>query len=141
MICYNLQRKGWEAPSRCPLCCSHEESVEHLLLNFPFAKEVWNLALTGWALAIQIPRDIPSLLSNWASLCPFSLKSKDQLKCCWLTLPKFILWKIWLQRNARIFINKSSTPTHVYFKSKALLGDCLSFLWSASNIHPLSPSK
>jgi len=140
MIGDNLRRKGWEGPSRCPLCYSQEESDDYLLLTCPFAKEVWHLALSGWASVIQIPPDTPSLLRNWASLCPFSLKSKDKLKCWWLTLPKFILWKIWLERNAWILKNQSSNHTHVSIKSKALLGDWLSFLWSKSNSHSLSPS-
>jgi hypothetical protein len=73
-------------------------------------KKFGALALSEWAPTVQFPPDIPSLLRNWTSLCPFPLKSKDQLKCCWMTLPKFILWKIWLERNARIFRNQSSTP-------------------------------
>jgi ribonuclease HI len=45
-----------------------------------------------------------------------------------MTLPKLILWKLWLERNSQIFRNQSSTPAHVSVKAKALLDDCLTHL-------------
>ena len=41
----------------------------------------------------------------------------------WLTLPKFICWKLWLERNNRIFRGTSISPIKVVVKIKALLGD------------------
>lgn len=38
----NLKRRGFELPSRCPLCEREEESVDHLLLNCSIIKEIWN---------------------------------------------------------------------------------------------------
>jgi hypothetical protein len=84
----NLKKKGWEGPTRCPLCCLQEESANHLLLSCPFAKEVWNLALFPWSNQVTLPDEIPILLSNWDKLCPFTLHKKDRLKICWMTLPK-----------------------------------------------------
>jgi hypothetical protein len=37
----NLRRKGWEGPSRCPLRFQEEDTIDHLLLNCVFSKEVW----------------------------------------------------------------------------------------------------
>jgi hypothetical protein len=102
----NLKRKGWEGPTRCPFCVSNEETVAHILLNCSFAREVWNLALAPWTTQVTLPDEIPNLLLNWQALCPFSLTKKDQLKSCWGYLPKFICWKIWLERNARVFKGK-----------------------------------
>jgi hypothetical protein len=36
----NLRRRGWEGPSRCPFCSQEEETIDHLLLGFPYAREV-----------------------------------------------------------------------------------------------------
>jgi hypothetical protein len=36
----NLRKRGWEGPYRCPLCCHSEETIDHLLINCDFPKEV-----------------------------------------------------------------------------------------------------
>jgi len=92
----NIRKKGWEGPSRCPFCKSHEESANHLLLNCSYANEVWNLAISPWSNVVVLPPDLHSLLCNWESLFPFPVRNKALLKFSWLILPKFILWKLWL---------------------------------------------
>ena len=42
-------------------------------------------------------------------------------------MPKYILWKLWLERNSRIFKGISSSPQQVVSKAKSLLGDTLKF--------------
>jgi hypothetical protein len=65
----NLKKRGWEGPSRCPLCRDHEETPEHLLFECGYSKEVWSLLLGG------VPPRPPSLasdfLSNLADFIPF----------------------------------------------------------------------
>jgi hypothetical protein len=73
----NLRKKGWEGPTRCPFYVSKEETVTHLLLNCPFALEVWNLALAPWTSQVSIHAEISSLLIIWMESCPFSLKNKE----------------------------------------------------------------
>jgi hypothetical protein len=41
----NPRRRGWEGPSRCPLCIQEEETLDHMLLKCPFTKDVWNPVL------------------------------------------------------------------------------------------------
>ena len=55
-------KKGWEGPIRCPLYSNFDETAEHVLLPFPFAKEVWTLSLLGNVGTINIPDNIHSLL-------------------------------------------------------------------------------
>jgi hypothetical protein len=129
----NLRKKGWEGPTRCPFCVSKEETAAHLLLNCPFALEVWNLALAPWTSQVSIPAEISSLLIRWMESCPFSLNKKEQLKRCWASFPKVILWKLWLERNSRIFKGKFSSAAHVVAKAKAMLGDFLSSLHLPAN--------
>ena len=40
-----LLKRGWEGPSRCPLCARHEENSTHLFLQCSFVLEVWNTLL------------------------------------------------------------------------------------------------
>ena len=45
--------------------------------------------------------------------------------------PKILCWKLWLERNNRIFRGLVSTPTQVAGKVKALLGE---FVASNANL-------
>jgi hypothetical protein len=37
----NLKKKGWEGPSRCPLCKDVEETADHLFIECVYTTEVW----------------------------------------------------------------------------------------------------
>jgi hypothetical protein len=121
----NLRRRGWQGPSRCPLCTSEEETTDHLLLNCPFAKEVWENVVMLGPDKLTRPTSTSDLLSTWALCSPFSLRKKDLLKASWMWLPKFVMWKIWLERNNRIFNEKSCNSFQVTLKIKALLSEAL----------------
>eukprot|EP00253_Pinus_taeda_P012315 PITA_12315 len=121
----NLRRRGMEGPSRCPLCRSDEETTNHLLLLYPFAQEVWRGVLLLETTISVLPDNIPALFRTWASLSPFCLKNKNLLKTSWMWIPKFICWKLWLERNNIIFREESCTTIRVISKIKALLGEAL----------------
>jgi hypothetical protein len=93
----NIKKKGWEGPTRCSLCCQQEESTNHLLLSYPFAKEVQNFALSPWSNQVNLSEEIQALLSNWDKMCPFTIHKKDWLNYCWMSLSKFTFWMIWLE--------------------------------------------
>lgn len=114
-----------EGPSRCPLCKSDEETSNHLLLLCPFSQEVWRGVLLLEPSILILPDNIPTLFRTWASLSPFCLKNKNLLKTSWMWIPKFICWKLWLERNNRIFREESCTTIRVISKIKALLGEAL----------------
>jgi len=133
-----LRKKGWEGPSQCSFCLKEEETSLHLFFECPFAKEVWRLATTPWTPNPSLA-DIPSLLCYWFHSSPFTSHQKDKLACAWLTLPKFIFWKLWLERNNCLFRGISSPPLQVVTKIKSLLGDFLRFQpWQHLN-SPLQP--
>jgi hypothetical protein len=119
-----VHRKGWEGPSRCPLCLANEETTSHLFLSCPFTQEVWGLMTSPWSISLQF-EEVSSLFNKWALTSPVSSHSKDFLGFSWLILPKFICWKLWLERNNRIFRGIFSSPPQVEVKIKALMGDFL----------------
>ena len=121
----NLRKRGMEGPSRCPLCVSEEENADHLLLNCSFACEVWKDTLKIDSDSFIMPGNIQDLFTSWASRSPFNLIKKDLLRAGWMWLPKFICWKLWLERNNRIFREESCTPLRIITKIKALLGEAL----------------
>jgi hypothetical protein len=95
----NLQKRGWVGPGICHLCKGKRESGKHLFVNCPFTISVWNrvkIALkftNGWnGLTVN------ECFENWAK------QNFD-----YPTLPTFICWFIWLDRNKTIF--ESGTPS------------------------------
>eukprot|EP00253_Pinus_taeda_P009858 PITA_09858 len=121
----NMRKRGMEGPSRCPLCISKEETTDHLLLLCPFAKAVWKGVLSSRADKIELPRNVPTLLHEWAKLSSFCLKKKNLLKTAWMWTPKYICWKLWLERNNRIFRGEICTSNNIISKIKAILGETL----------------
>ena len=78
----NLKRKGWEGPSRCPLCNRAKETVEHLFISCDFTKEVWRIILGS--ILVRLPNSVTELISSWNSLSPFNLSKKNLLKLTWM---------------------------------------------------------
>jgi ribonuclease HI len=132
----NLKRKGWEGPSHCPLCNQAEETTVHLLLNCDFSKEAWDLFLGS--VSVNFPSSALELLSNWMSLSPFNLSKKNLLKTIWMWTPKFLCWKLWLERNNRIFKEESRMPSQVAIKARTMLSEALNSKTSIRNSTPLS---
>eukprot|EP00253_Pinus_taeda_P015500 PITA_15500 len=121
----NLHRREMEGPSWCNLCKSEEETSNHLFLSCPFASEVWKGVLMLNSDNFELPKNIPNLFQTWRKLSPFGLSKNILLKNCWLWIPKLICWKLWMERNNRLFRNESCNPTKVIIKVKALLGETL----------------
>ena len=96
----NLKNRGMEGPSRCPLCCSEEETMNRLLITCPFSQEIWSEVLLLNLEDLAIPQNIPNLFASWATSSPFDLHKKDLLKSIWIWAPKAIYWKLWLERNS-----------------------------------------
>ena len=135
----NLRRKGWALPSRCPLCCCAEENVEHLFLCCDFTKEVWKAIL--WPNAVNLPDSTMELISCWSSLSPFDLSKKNLLKTMWMWIPKFVCWKVWLERNNRVFKETSRLPIQVVIKAKIMLAEALNSKPDLSNMAPISAEE
>eukprot|EP00253_Pinus_taeda_P004596 PITA_04596 len=104
----NLRKRGINDPSRCPNCCSAEETIQHLFLDCPFAKRCWikmsSLGNINW----QSQHNVPDTIYEWKKNCPWKDKRSRIVKRIWDTIPHTLLWRIWLTRNKKIFQNKES---------------------------------
>ena len=78
----NLMKRGMEGPTRCPLCKAENESSDHILLGYPFSKEVWNQALKMNP-GINLPVNTQDFLLEWMNLSPFRLAKKPLLQTAW----------------------------------------------------------
>jgi len=56
-------------------------------------------------------------------------------------LPKAVCWKLWLERNNRIFREKECHPSKVAIKIKALLGEALDHKSSLRNTNQLDSEE
>jgi hypothetical protein len=66
-------------------------------------------------------------------LCPFQTEKKGQLSTLWRVLPKFILWKIWLERNKRLFRELKRSPTQVATKIQAYFAESAPYFCQTKN--------
>ena len=86
-------QRGWIGPSKCCLCKSEEEYVDHIFVVCSFAQEVRS------SLAYFLKRSIEwkehSLLDN--------LNSWTEHEHKLLYMPFFYIWNIWIARNICIF--------------------------------------
>ena len=90
----NLAKRGWQGSINCPLCDSSLQTVDHLLLQCPFARKIWTILQT-----ILRFNDLPhtqELLWN-------NREAEDTpAKCLDILLAKG-LWCPWKERNKRCF--------------------------------------
>lgn len=93
-----LQRRGWAHDARCCLCDQVLESANHLFLECPFAKEVWNEMVGSDAALVHTVTTVSSIPDYWTEL---SKGSKEQI-----TTTSYTVWNIWNERNRRIFQGK-----------------------------------
>jgi hypothetical protein len=79
------------------------------------------------------------LLSNWISLFPFQMTKQGYLLALWKSIPKFILWKIWIERNN--LRETKRTQEQIVSKIKALFSESIPYFVKAPNNNPLSKDE
>lgn len=107
----NLKTRGICGPSRCVMCQSEEETLQHLFIECNYAKENRNHALGS----------LTQRFNQWGSHYSGSFKEKPIFKRYWDTLPKYICWSIWLARNKQIFNDETQNSKIAALKACTLL--------------------
>ena len=129
-----------EGPTRCPLCKNEEETSDHIILGCQFSKEVWIEAMRLNP-GINLPDTIQDLLSEWMNLSPFQLAKKTLLQTAWKWIPKSICWKIWIERNNRIFREQENHPSKIAIQARAIPGEALDYNPSLKDTIQLLPKE
>jgi hypothetical protein len=119
--CHNLQNSG-----PCILCSQAEESMEHLLVQCIYSREVWLLVLRVGGFKHIDPTQGASWLDWW--LRRPKHVHKDHRKC-FDSLVVFVDWRIWKERNQRVFHNPLVQAPRL---AMAVLEEGRSWLLSAS---------
>jgi len=106
----NIRRRGFLGPSRCQLCEAQEETIEHLLNNYPFTSRLWD----SFAVIFQqSDRDMGCLfntLTKWRK----NFSNNQFHGSAWVLTPSFIIWNVWKERNNRIFNNVKNSSQNIF---------------------------
>ncbi|GMP86349.1 hypothetical protein CsSME_00039152 [Camellia sinensis var. sinensis] len=82
----------------CVFCHNEIETVEHILLYYPFVWLLWSNIVRWWGLQWVLPGSVNGLL-NWWDGC----RLKKLEKKIWKVLSLAVLWSTWKHRNDCIF--------------------------------------
>jgi hypothetical protein len=112
-----LFRHGLRDDNVCTLCCQGAESVDHLLLQCVFSREVWFKAFgrVGWQHLTPVAEDTFALW--WVQSCKRVLKDRQGVFDSFVVL---IAWCLWCERNARVFRGYYALPDRIVQQVSAL---------------------
>ncbi|RVX11715.1 putative ribonuclease H protein [Vitis vinifera] len=113
-----LQRRGWHLPNRCFLCGCEEETINHMLIHCTVAKGLWDIILALCGVQWVFPNSVKEVLSSWKG----SFVGRKRKKV-WKSIPLFIFWTIWKERNRLAFKGAPGTMTKLakFSPSESLL--------------------
>jgi hypothetical protein len=58
----NLAKRNWQGSTKCCFC-DQEETIQHLFIDCPFAKNLWRIV--HMTFAISPPSNINNMFGNW----------------------------------------------------------------------------
>jgi hypothetical protein len=93
------RRHGLDAHDLCLLCGQEPESMDHIVVDCSFSRQLWFKA--AHALGVHLPQNPAGSLLEWWSQWR-SLWTGDMRKGA-DTLFALLAWEIWKERNARCF--------------------------------------
>jgi hypothetical protein len=116
-IADRLQRRGWTNCGACQLCKREPESAAHLLFKCRYSVRIWN-SIISWLGLIDVDTSLWSnfeMVKDWwlSFIYPNGTRRKSFASLVMLTS-----WKIWNERNARVFRNVASMPSVIVNKIK-----------------------
>ena len=94
----NLRKRGMVMVNRCCLCKTAEESVDHLLIHCPVAKEMWDNVLSLFGVSWVMPCHVRGLIDCWLRGLV-----RHQYSLIWKAIPHCLMWCLWRERNMRSF--------------------------------------
>ena len=108
----NLARRGWPHNNLCQLCLSEKEDCTHLFVHCRYTQQTW-LQLRNWARAdFLIPGGNFQSTEDWWLAARKS--APKELRRDFDTFSMLVHWRIWKERNARIFQQISSPVSRVF---------------------------
>ncbi|KAG2721506.1 hypothetical protein I3843_02G071700 [Carya illinoinensis] len=84
----------------CFMCKKNGESIDHLLLHYEVARELWVGILSRAGLSWVMPKSVVDLLACWNGH-----HNSSQLIAAWGMIPLCLVWCLLTERNDRCFNN------------------------------------
>ena len=108
----NLQKRGWPHSDTCQLCQAAPETCTHLFVQCSFSSRVWQ-RIRAWANAdFPIPNPAFSTTDEW--WLQARKRVPKNLRRDFDTVVILVHWKLWKERNCRIFENTSHSDELVF---------------------------
>jgi hypothetical protein len=105
---------GLDARALCYLCDQKPETIDHIIAECPFTREVWCRILQ--ALGSQLPQTLDTITTAWRRLrAGWNRQQKAGIDL----LFALVSWQIWKERNACVFRETSSTVSELLAVIKA----------------------
>ena len=106
--------------TNCPLCDQEPETCDHLFASCTMTLQVWYEVSAALGVNLSLPRAPCSVRERW---CVFRALLPGSSQKGFDTLFALVCWKIWKERNARIFRAQASALPQllISIKSKAEL--------------------
>jgi hypothetical protein len=90
----NLVKRNWQGSTTCCFC-DKEESIKHLLFEYPLAKIVCRLVDVTFGL--PHPKNVKNLFCNWLVFIDKKDVKQIRVGVC------AIIWALWNTRNDQVF--------------------------------------
>lgn len=131
LIGMRLDRLGIIVVFPCVMCGGSLECMDHLFLHCPFANHCWYWLFNKLNWRSSLSKDLRSHFMSWPLLYPSTFYA-----CLWIIVPSVLIWRIWLERNNRIF-KKISSPLHdvLFCIEKLISKTVLAFIYKGSSLH------
>ena len=100
----NLRKRQLLLIDWCCMCKASGESIDHLFLHCPIARDLWSLAFSAFGVWWVMPCHILAILQCWST--GFRSHRSGHL---WEFIPHCVMWVIWRERNARSFEDTERT--------------------------------
>jgi hypothetical protein len=107
----------------CCMCKKNEESMDHLLLHYEVAHDLWSYIFSLFGIEWVMPRMVLELLTSWGVSVGYG-----RAKEAWRLAPLYLLWYICWERNARFFEDVETSMVKLWKRSFNML-----YLWIASH--------
>jgi hypothetical protein len=99
------RHRGLDSHINCVLCDQEEETIDHLLVQCPMAKEVWWMCCS-WVKCVCNFGQHASVQEWWEHLLLAQPPSRREGMS---TMFMLICWHLWKEHNARVFDRKAAT--------------------------------
>ena len=86
-----LKKRGYQMPSKCPLCKKAEEDLDHLLIHCPAVWGMWAVLLSIPGFQWVCPYLLKEVLSGW-SCFPIKKKNQKSVEGCTPFPPSMLLY-------------------------------------------------